>query len=243
MNILTADWSSPELVANGLIMLNIIGAAILGMAMGYERSYHGHAAGIRTYGLVCMAAAALTAICGDPGLWFGAHGVIGAGISIGPTQVIQGIVTGVGFLGAGVIMREGFTIRGLSTAASIWSTSAIGIIVGVGFYSAAIVATILVLVIMGSFKKLELRLPHRRQMRLILIYRVDRNPVAEEMTRMLGQQGFMILEMSCQNDNATKHFTYDLVLQGDGTHNFNQLIENMRQTDSLTEFSLSPVRD
>jgi hypothetical protein len=49
--------------------------------------------------------------------------------------------------------------------------------------------------------------------------------------------------MSCQNDNATKLFSYDLVLQGDGTHNFNALIENMRQTDSLTQFSLSPVRD
>jgi putative Mg2+ transporter-C (MgtC) family protein len=86
---------------------------------------------MRTYGLVCMAAAALTVIAGYPTFWFG--GQVNSYLAGDPTRVIQGIVTGIGFLGAGVIMRDGLNISGLTTAASIWTCSAIGIMVGVGF--------------------------------------------------------------------------------------------------------------
>lgn len=240
MNPFEIFWSHAALTANGLILLNIFGAAGLGVVMGYERVYHGHAAGMRTYGLVCMASAAFTVLGGFPGQWYGG---MASGISIVPTQIIQGVVTGIGFLGAGVIMKEGFSIRGLSTAASIWTTSSIGVLIGVGFYAAAILSTLLVLIVMGSFRRLELRLPHRRQMRLSLIYQRDHVPSAEELPKIMRRFGFMILELACESDLATKHFQYDLVLQGDGTHNFNQLIDKMRELDNLAEFRLTPVRD
>jgi putative Mg2+ transporter-C (MgtC) family protein len=236
-------WSSPELLSNGVAILNILGAMALGIAMGYERSFHGHAAGMRTYGLVCMASAALTVIGGYPAAWYGGVNAAHGELIADPSRIIQGIVTGIGFLGAGVIMREGFTIRGLSTAASIWSTAAIGMIIGVGFYATAIVTTILVLIVMGSFKKLEMRLPHRRQIRASLVYRRDDSRSTEELSALLHRFGYTILEMACQSDRAGKHFEYDLVLQGDGTHNFNQLIDGMRKVEDLTEFRVSPVRD
>ena len=129
-------WSADEVATNLLVFVNLLGALLLGFIVGYERSYHGRAAGMRTYGLVCMASAALVVIIGYPGYWYGGQGLQPAATD--PTRVIQGIVTGIGFLGAGVIMREGFTISGLTTAASIWASSAIGILVGVGFYAAAI---------------------------------------------------------------------------------------------------------
>ena len=243
MQILSGIWSSPELLSDGLSIVNILGAMLLGIVMGYERSFHGHAAGMRTYGLVCMASAALTVIGGYPAAWFGGVNAAHAPLVADPSRIIQGIVTGIGFLGAGVIMKEGFTIRGLSTAASIWATSVIGMIMGVGFYATAIVTTVLVLIVMGSFKKLELRLPHRRQIRVGLVYRRDSAQPAEEMPELLRQFGYTILEMACQSDRAEKHFEYDLVLQGDGTHNFNQLIDVLRQRQDLVEFRVSPVRD
>src|SRR5438552_9515333 len=115
IDFLTSYWSSGELATNVVILLNLIGALALGLMVGYERSYHGRAAGMRTYGLVCMASAALTVISGYPELWFGARH--GPAVAADATRVIQGIVTGVGFLGAGVIMKEGFNISGLTTAA------------------------------------------------------------------------------------------------------------------------------
>src|SRR3954465_5366041 len=157
--LLSAYWSSQEMATNGLILLNIFGALLLGLLVGYERSYHGRAAGMRTYGLVCMASAALTIIGGYPGFWFGGHGILHEAVD--PTRIVQGVVTGIGFLGAGVIMREGFNISGLTTAASIWATAAIGVMVGLGFYSAAVMLASLSTACMTVISKLEMWLPSR----------------------------------------------------------------------------------
>src|ERR1700734_2235331 len=91
-------WSQAEVAVNLTVILNLFGALLLGLMVGYERSYHGRAAGMRTYGLVCMASSALTVIVAYSAYWYGGH----AGIPSNPdpTRVIQGIVTGVGFLGA-----------------------------------------------------------------------------------------------------------------------------------------------
>ena len=89
--------------------------------------YHGRAAGLRTYALVCLGSALLVALAEEL-----SHGPAG-----GPgdsTRVIQGIVTGIGFVGAGVIVKEGFSVRGLTTAASVWVISAVGVVIGAGFY-------------------------------------------------------------------------------------------------------------
>lgn len=156
---LMAYWSAGEVMTNLVIFLNLLGSLLLGLLVGYERTYHGRAAGMRTYGLVCMASTALTVVAGYPDHWFGglAHTVVGAD----PTRVIQGIVTGVGFLGAGVIMKEGFNISGLTTAASIWAASAIGVLVGVGFYAAAMLLALMSAASMMWMSRLENRLPSR----------------------------------------------------------------------------------
>ncbi|MCA6218777.1 MgtC/SapB family protein [Ideonella sp. B7] len=80
---------------------------------------------MRTYSLVCMASAALTVMTGYPSAWYGGFDGTAALHTGDPTRVIQGIVTGIGFLGAGVIMKDGLTISGLTTAASIWAAAAI----------------------------------------------------------------------------------------------------------------------
>jgi putative Mg2+ transporter-C (MgtC) family protein len=159
-NALAGYWSSSAVGANLLIFFNLVGALGLGLLVGYERAYHGHAAGMRTYGLVCMASAALTVVAGYPDFWFGGRATTALNVpAADATRVVQGIVTGVGFLGAGVIMKEGFSIRGLNTAASIWASSAIGITVGLGFYAAAILLALLSTMSMAWVSRLEQWLP------------------------------------------------------------------------------------
>ena len=93
-------WRGDFLAANAFMGLNLVGALLLGMLVGYERSYQGRAAGMRTYGLVCMASTALTVFVGFAPLWYGGSPrQIASG---DPTRVVQGVVTGVGFLCAGV---------------------------------------------------------------------------------------------------------------------------------------------
>ena len=112
-------WNGELLAANAIICLNLVGALLVGMLVGYERSYQGRAAGMRTYGLVCMASTALTVFVGFPSLWYGGSALLD--VAADPTRVAQGVITGTGFLCAGVIMKDGLSIHGLTTAASIWA--------------------------------------------------------------------------------------------------------------------------
>ena len=191
---LAAYWSDAEVTTNIIIFMNLVGALALGLIVGYERSYHGRAAGMRTYGLVCTASAAITVIAGYPHFWYGGHAATLVGPD--PTRVIQGIVTGVGFLGAGVIMREGFNISGLTTAASIWSSCAIGIMVGVGFYAAAILLTLLSAASMMWISRLEEWLPSRPAIAIVMQFKHSFTPNFEVLRQAALKRGYNIAEGS-----------------------------------------------
>ncbi len=125
------------------IILKLVLAAVLGGLIGFERQIHKKPAGLRTHTLVCIGAALFTIISTS---------------SVDPSSVSRiaaGLVTGIGFLAAGLIFREEDKVRGLTTAAELWVLAAIGISVGIGFYYAAIVATIIVLIILVPLKHLE----------------------------------------------------------------------------------------
>jgi putative Mg2+ transporter-C (MgtC) family protein len=194
-NELAGYWNAPEVATNFVILLNILGALVLGLLVGYERSYRGRAAGMRTYGLVCMASCALTVITGYPQLWYGGHtpAIVNA---IDPGRVIQGIVTGIGFLGAGVIMRDGMNISGLTTAASIWSVAAIGVLVGVGFYAAAIPLAVLSTVLMLWGSKIDGFLPSRHAISVSVLFEKDVVPSEESMFDMASELGYDIAKGS-----------------------------------------------
>ena len=191
---LAVYWSVPEVEINIIISLNLIGALLLGLLVGYERSYHGRAAGMRTYGLVCMASTALTVFAGYPGYWYGGHAI--ASVGVDPTRVVQGIVTGIGFLGAGVIMKEGFSISGLTTAASIWASSAIGVMLGIGFYAAAMILALLSVVCMLWVSKLEAWLPTRHAVAIFLRFHKDFQPRELDVRAMAGRRGYEVADGS-----------------------------------------------
>lgn len=191
---LGAYWSAPEVAANIIVFMNLTGALLLGFLVGYERSYHGRAAGMRTYGLVCIASCALTVIIGYPSYWYGGHALANSPVTVppDPTRVIQGIVTGVGFLGAGVIMKEGMNISGLTTAASIWTASAIGVLVGVGFYAAAILLALLSAGCMMWASKVENWLPSRHAISIAMRFQKGFTPHQGELAKETLARGYEI---------------------------------------------------
>lgn len=152
-------WTLPQWQANVLMLLHLVGAGLLGLVLGYERAFHGRAAGMRTYALVCMASTGVIVLLASPHNWFGGSSAAVVAPLVDPTRVIQGVVTGIGFLCAGVIMREGMNISGLTTAASLLAASAIGIVLGMGFYFAAISLTLLCAALMMWGARLEAALP------------------------------------------------------------------------------------
>lgn len=144
-----------------IILLQIVVAAGLGAAIGMERELGAQPAGLRTHMLVCLGAALFT--------------LAGADLLRGdPVRVAAQVVTGIGFLGGGAILREGATVRGLTTAASLWLTAAIGLAVGLRQWFAAAVATLLGLAVLWLVKHFEREwLPSRRQLEVILTLEPD----------------------------------------------------------------------
>ena len=194
IDIAASYWSAAEVQDNLIVGLNVIGALFLGIVVGYERTWNGRAAGMRTYGFVCMASAALTVVVGHPASWYGGHPAIGGGGD--PTRVIQGIVTGVGFLGAGVIMKDGFSITGLTTAASIWTVAAIGILVGIGFYPAAFLVTLLATAGMLVLQHMERLLPSHRELAVRLRFVKDMAPSDQDWRRLVNKHGYDVMDAS-----------------------------------------------
>src|SRR5947208_3729908 len=150
---LTITVTSEELV----ILVRVLAAVLVGALIGFERTFHGRPAGFRTHALVCVASSLLMLVTVYQNQWMTVVPL--DAIRTDPTRMAQGIMTGIGFLGAGVIFKEGLTVRGLTTAASIWVTAAIGILVGVGFYLPAIVGSIATLIVLGLFRAIEARMP------------------------------------------------------------------------------------
>lgn len=127
------------------IIFKLVLATVLGLFIGLEREMHKKPAGLRTHSLVSLGACLFTLT----GLAF--VGDLGEFIS----RIVPGVATGVGFIGAGIIFQSKDRIKGLTTATEVWALAAIGILVGIGAYSIAIVATILILIILVPFKWFE----------------------------------------------------------------------------------------
>lgn len=143
-----------------VILLQIAVAAGLGAMIGLERELNAQPAGLRTHMLVSMGAAVFT--------------LAGALFGTDPTRIAAQVVTGIGFLGGGAILREGASIRGLTTAASLWVTAAIGLAVGLGSWDAAIAATVLALSVLWLVKLFEREiLPRRRILEVELALETD----------------------------------------------------------------------
>jgi putative Mg2+ transporter-C (MgtC) family protein len=140
-------------------LLRLVLAGILGGAIGTEREIREREAGLRTHMLVAIGAALFTIVSAYA--WGDFTFSQRSGITYDPTRIAAQIVTGIGFLGAGAIIRHGLSVRGLTTAASLWVVAAIGIAAGAGYYSAAVITTIVVLVSLWPLRILAHRMFER----------------------------------------------------------------------------------
>ena len=123
-----------------------------------------------------------------------------------PTRMAQGIMTGIGFLGAGVIFKEGLTVRGLTTAASIWVTSAIGVLVGIGFWFAAVVGAVAALIVLALFRYIEAKLPSEFYAHHMLRFARDRVMTEDEVHKLIEGHGFTIANLSSRLSEGGQQF-------------------------------------
>jgi putative Mg2+ transporter-C (MgtC) family protein len=160
-----------------------------------------------------------------------------------PTRMAQGIMTGIGFLGAGVIFKEGLSVRGLTTAASIWITSAIGILIGVGFYFPAVVATALVLGTLSVFRWIEDRMPTQFYAQHMVRFARDATMDESALRLLLREVGFSIANMSYRLTADGRIFEYTMVIRTADPTNLKTLADRLRGQPSVIEFRISPTGD
>lgn len=221
--------------------VRLVGALLVGAAIGFERTYRGRPAGFRTHALVCMSTALLMLLTVYEELWVPDGGPMR--VTLDPTRMAQGIMTGIGFLGAGAIMKDGLSVRGLTTAASIWITAAIGILVGIGFYAPAAMAAVLTLGTLSVFGWIESKLPVQFYAHFTVRFARAAQVPEEEMRRILSEHGFTIANLNYRLDGKDDFFEYRMVIRASRKKHASELSETLARRPDVLEFRLSPTGD
>ena len=217
-------------------------ALVLGWFVGYERHFSGRAAGSQVYCLVCATSCAVTLLAGYPELWYWSTSQEKPGGD--PTRVIGAILTGIGFLGAGIIVQTGLNVRGLTTAASIWASSAIGILVGVGFYLAAAALTALIVASISVVPRIERRLPARAVMLVKVRFRDGFRPEFEEIHRYLAERGMQIPPNTLCIANKQGQFDLECLVLGDSVtkaDSMSRIVRELSDMPDVERFTVTPA--
>lgn len=230
------------LTPGNITIISHLGFAMLaGACIGLERSYYGRPAGFRTHTLVCLASSLLMVVTVNQLDWMGA--TTQDVIKTDPTRMAQGIMTGIGFLGAGVIYKEGFTVRGLTTAASIWITAAIGILFGVGLYFPATLATIGTIGILSLFHRVERWMPKHSYVHFNISFQRNKRLPEDELRKLLKTFGFSIGNVSYHIVDDGEVSEYRSVIRTKDHGAVTRLAEHLIAMEIVHEFKIAPSGD
>lgn len=224
-----------------LLLPSLALALACGGLVGVERSTEGRAAGFRTFSLVAMGSALITAPTVHPELW---HYLAPKGLPpMDPTRVIQGIVTGVGFLGAGVIYKEGYAIRGLTTAACIWVVSAIGVLMGLGLYEMGTIVTVLVLMVLTVFRRVESWIPARTYTHLKVAYARHDCVSDGDLRSFFKEYGFSVMAVGYELMPDSGLFEYRVTLVSPNTKPVAVVAKALREDARVKAFAVAGAGD
>jgi putative Mg2+ transporter-C (MgtC) family protein len=212
-----------------------------GGLIGLERSHRGRPAGFRTHALVCLASSLLMLVTVYETHWF--PQTAAARVILDPTRMAQGIMTGIGFVGAGAIIKEGFSVRGLTTAASIWVTAAIGILTGIGFYFAAAIGTVIALGTLSLFRWVEARLPTETYASFVVRSTREGAITEAELRKIVAEHGFSMYQMSYRLHGQVGVVEYRTVIRTMAPANLARLATSLGGDSRVLEFRIAPTSE
>jgi putative Mg2+ transporter-C (MgtC) family protein len=187
------------------VLLRLFVAAALGAAIGLERELRERQAGLRTHLVVSVGSALFTLVS--------AYGFTDFGVRVDPTRIAAQIVTGIGFLGAGAIIRQGLSVRGLTTAATLWLVAAIGMAAGAGFWEGALVATLGAIITLGPLRVIAFRVLVRFRpalQRLLVEIPAGGSPVP--IIEAIERQGGHLVSLDVAQEGDRRSVAVDLEL-------------------------------
>lgn len=217
----------------------VLAAMTAGGLIGVERTYHGHPAGFRTHVLVCLTSCLLMLAAMHQSTW-AFTALPGQTVVIDPTRMSHGLLTGIGFLCAGVIFREGFSVHGLTTAASLWVTSAIGVLYGVGMMELALIGSGATLAVLAVLRLLDAKLPHVGVMDVTLRWKRGEAPSGVAVRDLLRSRGVKVVRLGHVTSHDGAVHEHHLKVKGQVPIDVDGLVSLLGAAPGLAGFSILP---
>lgn len=205
-------------------VMRLSAAIILSGLIGREREHINRPAGLRTHILVCLGAALVTVTSE-----FVCRRYMGI-MNVDPTQLGAQVVSGIGFLGAGTIIKEGFSVKGLTTAASLWAVSCVGLACGTGFYSAAIIATLMIFFMLEIMKKV---IRNRTDTRSLTVISEDAGNSVRAAMKIFSALSLTVLSSEIVPDDKNNFELKYIVSGGKSEDIFDFVVTKLRMTDGV----------
>jgi len=221
------------------VISRLLLALLAGGIIGLERTYHGRSAGFRTHSLVCCSSSLLMLLAVFQ--WQLIPNAPMDTIRVDPTRMAQGIMTGIGFLGAGVIMKEQLAVRGLTTAASIWMTASIGIVIGMGFFLAAAIGGLITLGTLSLFHRIESKMPTISYGKLTVRMPRENYLNENQIKKIIEEHAIKSFPPSFTLNSDGKMFEYKMTISTKDATKFSSLAETLRNKENIHEFSVVPI--
>ncbi|HYC74302.1 MgtC/SapB family protein [Brevundimonas sp.] len=217
----------------------VLAAMTAGGLIGVERTYHGHPAGFRTHILVSLTSCLLMLAAMHQSTW-AFVALPGQTVVIDPTRMSHGLLTGIGFLCAGVIFREGFSVHGLTTAASLWVTSAIGVLYGVGMLELALIGSAATLAVLAVLRLLDAKLPHVGVMDVALRWKQGAAPSEKALRDLLRARGLKAVRIGHVMSPDCLIHEHVLKVKGPMPIDADALVAQLCGHEGLAGFSVLP---
>lgn len=207
------------------MIFRIIISMFLGLVIGIERETQRQPAGLRTHTLICVGSTLLMIISiFIPQHFLGIY-------NLDPTRIAAQVVTGIGFVGAGAIIKMGANIRGLTTAATIWATGAIGLAIGSGMCIIALFSTALVLLILFGFNLIERFFLSPSSLKTITIETISQHYSLNEIERILKKKNTKIRSHNIESNYKDKRITYELIVHIKYKTPYNEIQDALKKAD------------
>ena len=206
------------------IFLRLAAALLAGGAIGFERERDSQPAGLRTHMILALGAALVMILSINIAIEF-------QGQDAEPTRLAAQVVSGIGFLGAGAILRFGFNVKGLTTASTLWTTAMVGMAIGYGYYLVSLFAVVIMLVVLTLVERFEKKFVRVNIMRTVVIDVHDREGILREVRKTMTKLADSIIAFNVQKSVKNKHMRLEIIAR----FNRSEKLEDMMEVISSIE--------
>ena len=216
------------------IILRLGIAALLGMLVGYERERQNQPAGLRTHTILAIGSCLAMTISINIAFQFASQGQIGD-----PARLASQVVSGIGFLGAGAILRYGTNVKGLTTATSLWTIAMVGLAIGAGHYLAGGATTAMLLIILVLLNVLEKKLIRVYETITVSVTAVNNPALLENLLTLFKQMKKKVLSVSMEADLPNDNQTVSIVLKTRENDEMDDIREGLKSVAGVTRYKLN----